>query len=172
MPEGTNPLAVVRTNAPEEGSTFELWDLATGRSRGKIANDADLSTGLALSADGKYLAGIAKGAKAIEIWSFETGKYASHIPLEANSSPTIAFANHESLLGLLPVSDGLQVNLWPIGNTAKARTFLLPPAVNPAAGPGRHSTNGRAFGGQNVILAISPGGRYLARVCESQNLGH
>ncbi len=152
-----SPLAAVRTSALEEGSTYELWDLSTGQSRGKISQGADLSTGLALSGDGRYLSGVSKGGKAIEIWSFETGKYVARIPLEIKEPPSLAFADNNTLLGLLQTEDGLSLNLWPVDDVANPRTFLLPSAAS-----GSRRFGSRSYRGQNEVKAISPGGKYLA----------
>ena len=150
LASGVSPLAAVGSRDSSE-SSVQIWNLSTARSIGKITGQIALRAPITISSDGKYVAGIGETG-AIEIWSFESGRMASRLPLETgDDKPAIEFVAGPTLLVASSKGSGSRANVWTFEGVPEARAIQLPAASSVSA------------------LAISPGRRYLA-LCTGDEL--
>jgi hypothetical protein len=147
VPDEGGQFAVVRTNAAQESSTFELWNLAQNKSIGKIPSNADLATALTLSRDGKYLAGIGKGGRAVEIWTFGASQPLARAAIpRSEGQAQILFIDDKRILVVCPEHDDCKLFVVPIAADPEPREVVLPTAIKLVG-------NG---------YAVSPGGHFFA----------
>jgi WD40 repeat protein len=123
-----------------------IWDLSAGKSVGTLAGKIDLGDPLALSPDGKYLAGVPPvERRAVDVWNISSGKPTR---LQVSDAPVfldvLDFAGPDKLVVGKGGPKGKVLQIWDIP-TSKTDREIDGPAIL-----------------DHESVAFSPGRKYLA----------
>jgi WD40 repeat protein len=144
-PTTPSPFVAVGQNRAA-GDERRLWNMQTMKSTAVLSGKIPLDGPLALSADGKYLAGRVPGHLSVAVWSFASGRKVREI----DGVDLLDFAGPHQLLTFDHHGRFLQV--WDV-STGKAL----------------HRFTGPAWFFDRSTIALSPGRQYLA-LCAKDRL--
>jgi hypothetical protein len=144
-PSTPSPLVAVGKNIVNTDSRV-IWDLSTGKQVGSLAGKIDLGDPLALSPDGKYLAGAPLlERRVVDVWDVATGKATR---LTVSETPVfldlLDFASPDKLVVGKAGRKGKVLQIWDIPGAKMD-----------------HEIEGPAHFDREAV-ALSPGRKYLA----------
>jgi WD40 repeat protein len=155
-PTSPGKFVVVAPNGRKDG-LYHLVNLESGETIGEAPHSLDIREPMAISADGKYLAGMvrAKGRTSVVAWSFVAGKQTASFEFPITESQ-IVLAQFVGVSKLLIVrsragKSGQTVQVLDVTTGQRSPHFVLLPEEN------RTSSTAGAIG-------VSPGGKYIASI--------
>ncbi len=143
-----NPSPFVAVREPQD--SFGVWNLATGRRIAQIKSDGGRLDGLALSDDGQFLAGRNQHTQSLEVWSCAKRKQELNVPFKGLGQSFVQFGQSGRVVFGQHEHNRFQVFVYSFPKGERVAEAELPAEFR-----------------QIEMMAISPGGRYLAAIEKS-----
>src|SRR5262249_50959395 len=119
-----------KTLATGTAQGIVLWDLATGKERGRLAGHYPSAGGLTLSSDGHALAAVGDGA--VRLWDVRAGTQ-RRAPAEGHQASVAALALLPDGKTLTSAGRDGTVRFWEAATGRPVREYLLPASASPVS---------------------------------------